>query len=384
MAHGDPLPPERRGAEPAPDRRAGQPGRLRGPRGDAALAGRRPRRGADCRASSRDLDGLVIPGGESTTIAKAIERDGLESAIRAHADSGRPILGTCAGMIICDREHLGLVDATARRNAFGRQIASFELELEVGGVGPDPMRAVFIRAPWIEDHGAEVEVLAQRRRPPGGRPPGPDRALCLPSGAHRRLAPARATDGARHLVPRPFGERRGNERRAARREGPSRRQPGPDPGSLLDRGQGGRDLPDRRAHRRRAPDRRRLRGGSPGRRASGGRDLGRRAGRDLLQACLGRPARVGLAPCRVGGRRVRLPDRDRRRDQHSGAVRSSPGAPIEAPQGDPPPDGEDLAPRRRGDAPVGLHPVPDQWLRRRRRDEPGRVRGLLLPSVPGH
>lgn len=108
----------------------------------------------------RDLDGLVIPGGESTTIAKAIERDGLESAIRAHAGSGRPILGTCAGMIICDREHLGLVDATARRNAFGRQIASFELELEIGGLGPDPMRAVFIRAPWIEDHGAEVEVLA--------------------------------------------------------------------------------------------------------------------------------------------------------------------------------------------------------------------------------
>jgi 5'-phosphate synthase pdxT subunit len=107
-----------------------------------------------------DLDGLVIPGGESTTIAKAIERDGLGSAIRAHADSGRPILGTCAGMIVCDREHLGLVDATARRNAFGRQIASFEVELEIGGLGPDPMRAVFIRAPWIEEHGAEVEVLA--------------------------------------------------------------------------------------------------------------------------------------------------------------------------------------------------------------------------------
>jgi pyridoxal 5'-phosphate synthase pdxT subunit len=107
-----------------------------------------------------DLDGLVIPGGESTTITKAIERDGLESAIRTHADSGRPILGTCAGMIVCDREHLGLVDATARRNAFGRQIASFEVELEIGGLGPDPMRAVFIRAPWIEEHGAEIEVLA--------------------------------------------------------------------------------------------------------------------------------------------------------------------------------------------------------------------------------
>jgi 5'-phosphate synthase pdxT subunit len=107
-----------------------------------------------------DLDGLVIPGGESTTITKAIERDGLEPTIRAHADAGLPILGTCAGMIVCDREHLGLVDATARRNAFGRQIASFEAELEVGGLGPDPMRAVFIRAPWIDEHGAEVEVLA--------------------------------------------------------------------------------------------------------------------------------------------------------------------------------------------------------------------------------
>ncbi len=106
------------------------------------------------------LDGLIIPGGESTTITKAIERDGLEPAIRAHADSGLPILGTCAGMIVCDREHLGLVDASARRNAFGRQIASFEVELKVGGIGPDPMRAVFIRAPWIDEHGAEVEVLA--------------------------------------------------------------------------------------------------------------------------------------------------------------------------------------------------------------------------------
>jgi len=106
------------------------------------------------------LDGLIIPGGESTTIMKAIERDGLEPAIRAHADSGLPILGTCAGMIVCDREHLGLVDAAARRNAFGRQIASFEVELKVDGLGPDPMRAVFIRAPWIDEHGAEVEVLA--------------------------------------------------------------------------------------------------------------------------------------------------------------------------------------------------------------------------------
>jgi 5'-phosphate synthase pdxT subunit len=107
-----------------------------------------------------DLDGLVIPGGESTTITKAIERDGLEPAIRAHVEAGRPLLGTCAGMIVCDRDHLGLVDATTRRNAFGRQIASFEAEFEVSGLGPDPMRAVFIRAPWIESYGPEVEVLA--------------------------------------------------------------------------------------------------------------------------------------------------------------------------------------------------------------------------------
>ena len=112
------------------------------------------------------LDALIIPGGESTTIAKAIERDGLEPAIRAHHASGRPILGTCAGMIICSRNHLGLMDATCRRNAFGRQLASFEADLEVSGIGPEPMRAVFIRAPWIEECGTEVEVLASFRGHP--------------------------------------------------------------------------------------------------------------------------------------------------------------------------------------------------------------------------
>jgi 5'-phosphate synthase pdxT subunit len=111
-------------------------------------------------AGLESLDGLVIPGGESTTITKAIDRDGLEPAIRAHADAGRPILGTCAGMIVCDRQHLGLVDATAERNAFGRQIASFEVELEIDGLGPDPLRAVFIRAPRITSHGDDVDVLA--------------------------------------------------------------------------------------------------------------------------------------------------------------------------------------------------------------------------------
>lgn len=106
------------------------------------------------------LDALVIPGGESTTIGKGIESAGLEPALRAHYEAGRPILGTCAGLIVCDAEHLGFLDATARRNAFGRQLQSFEVDLEVDGIGDEPLRAVFIRAPWVESHGPEVEVLA--------------------------------------------------------------------------------------------------------------------------------------------------------------------------------------------------------------------------------
>jgi len=108
-----------------------------------------------------DLDALVIPGGESTTISRAIARDGLEPAIRAHHEAGRPIMGTCAGMILLAQNHLGLLDATCRRNAFGRQLASFEADLDIEGIGPDPMRAVFIRAPWIAEHGPGIEVLAE-------------------------------------------------------------------------------------------------------------------------------------------------------------------------------------------------------------------------------
>ena len=122
--------------------------------------------GADARevrtpAEVAALDALVIPGGESTTIAKAIERDGLVGPIRAHHEAGRPILGTCAGMIICGREHLGLIDASVRRNAFGRQLASFEADLVIDGIGPEPLRAVFIRAPWVEERGRGVEVLSE-------------------------------------------------------------------------------------------------------------------------------------------------------------------------------------------------------------------------------
>jgi 5'-phosphate synthase pdxT subunit len=106
------------------------------------------------------LDGLVIPGGESTTMTRLIASAELEPALRAHHEAGRPILGTCAGLIVCDDEHLGLIDVTARRNAFGRQLQSFEADLEVTGAGEEPLRAVFIRAPWVERTGEDVEVLA--------------------------------------------------------------------------------------------------------------------------------------------------------------------------------------------------------------------------------
>jgi 5'-phosphate synthase pdxT subunit len=106
------------------------------------------------------LDGLVIPGGESTTISMGIEAAGLEQGIRSHHEAGRPVFGTCAGMIVCDEEHLGLFDLTAERNAFGRQLQSFEADLEVEGIGDEPLRAVFIRAPWVRRHGPGVEAIA--------------------------------------------------------------------------------------------------------------------------------------------------------------------------------------------------------------------------------
>jgi len=105
------------------------------------------------------LDALVIPGGESTTMTLGIEREGLREPLRQFA-AERPLLGSCAGLIMADSEHLGLMDITARRNAFGRQIHSFEEDLEIDGVRGGPLRAIFIRAPWIERVGADVEVLA--------------------------------------------------------------------------------------------------------------------------------------------------------------------------------------------------------------------------------
>jgi pyridoxal 5'-phosphate synthase pdxT subunit len=104
------------------------------------------------------LDALVMPGGESTTMSLGVEREALGEPLRDFAGSGRPVLGTCAGMIMLDRDHLDLLDVRVRRNAFGRQTASFEADLEM----PDgPLRAVFIRAPWVEEVGEGVEVLAR-------------------------------------------------------------------------------------------------------------------------------------------------------------------------------------------------------------------------------
>ena len=108
-----------------------------------------------------DLDALIIPGGESTTISMGLASSGLDDAIRRHAAAGKPILGTCAGLIVLDRRHLGLMDIEARRNAFGRQVRSFEADVTVNGLGDEPLRAVFIRAPWIESVGDDVEVLAE-------------------------------------------------------------------------------------------------------------------------------------------------------------------------------------------------------------------------------
>ncbi|MDQ5807513.1 MAG: pyridoxal 5'-phosphate synthase glutaminase subunit PdxT [Actinomycetota bacterium] len=102
------------------------------------------------------LDGLVMPGGESTTMTLGVEREGLAEPLRAFA-ARAPVLGTCAGMIMLDRDHLGVLDIRTERNAFGRQIRSFEADLELFGA---PLHAVFIRAPWVTEAGEDVEVLA--------------------------------------------------------------------------------------------------------------------------------------------------------------------------------------------------------------------------------
>ncbi len=103
------------------------------------------------------LDGLIIPGGESTAITRLMRLYGIEDAIRRFRG---PVFGTCAGMILLDRDHLGLVDVAVSRNAYGRQVASFEADLELAG-DAEPLRGVFIRAPRVTEAGSKVEVLAE-------------------------------------------------------------------------------------------------------------------------------------------------------------------------------------------------------------------------------
>ncbi len=124
------------------------------------------------RASLESVDALVIPGGESTTVLRLLHRFGLEAPLVARVRAGLPLWGTCMGMIVVaqdvassDQHALGLLDVTVRRNAFGRQLASAEVALDIPVLGNVPFPAVFIRAPWIERAGPGVEILASH----GGR-----------------------------------------------------------------------------------------------------------------------------------------------------------------------------------------------------------------------
>ena len=117
-----------------------------------------------------DLDGLILPGGESTTMDKLTRAFGLQEPLRERIAAGLPVFGSCAGMILLadrvldgqpDQQTLGGLDITVRRNAFGRQVRSFETDIDVTGVPGGQVRAVFIRAPWVEEMGPDVEVVAR-------------------------------------------------------------------------------------------------------------------------------------------------------------------------------------------------------------------------------
>ena len=197
-------------------------------------------------------------------------------------------------MIVCDAEHLGFLDAATRRNAFGRQLQSFEADLGIEGIGDEPLRAVFIRAPWIERHGPEVEVLASYEGHPVAVREGAVLACSLPPGADRRPPLSRALHGDDHERPRAGGEEGGEMR------DPRAGRAGEDPGRLLDRGQGGRGRLDRRRERRRAAAAGRLRGGAEGRRPSGPQRRPRGPDRGLLQARLATPSWNGSLPLPSG------------------------------------------------------------------------------------
>lgn len=146
------------------------------------------------------LDGVLLPGGESTTIGKLAELSGLLEPLRARIADGLPAFGTCAGAILlahsalddqgraAKQPLLGCLDAVVRRNAFGRQVASFEGPVEIAGIDGGPMHAVFIRAPWFEEVGADVEVLATVETPVGVRVVVVQQEGVLASAFHPELA----------------------------------------------------------------------------------------------------------------------------------------------------------------------------------------------------
>jgi len=126
--------------------------------------------GVKTRAALETIDGLVVPGGESTTVIRLLERFELDAPIVARVRAGMPFWGTCMGMIVAahdvvglEQKTLDLIDISVRRNAFGRQLASEEIDLPVPALGEAPFPAIFIRAPWIERAGAGVTVLASHR-----------------------------------------------------------------------------------------------------------------------------------------------------------------------------------------------------------------------------
>ena len=177
---------------------------------EAALAdvGARTSRVRDA-ADLEGLDGLVIPGGESTTFGLVAGESGLLDAVRKRVDGGMPVFGTCAGMIMLARgiagggaqPLIGGMDIVVRRNAFGRQVHSFEADLEVSAIGQPPMRGIFIRAPWIEESGPSVEILADH----GGHPVAARDATRIVAAFHPELTDDRRlhrlfVDGVREAV----------------------------------------------------------------------------------------------------------------------------------------------------------------------------------------
>ncbi len=142
------------------------------------------------------VDALVIPGGESTTMSKLAIADGLLEPLREARRGGMPMYGSCAGMIMLadrvedarhDQETIGGIDMTVRRNAFGRQVDSFEADMTIPQLGAEPFRAVFIRAPWVESVGDEVEVIARVSRGGDGTIVAVRQGLLMATAFHPEL-----------------------------------------------------------------------------------------------------------------------------------------------------------------------------------------------------